>query len=54
MVTVIKLNSTKQQIQRFLKKIKFRRGINAYKYCGVIKLKESPFDIQKRMRDEWE
>jgi len=53
MVAVIKLNSTKQQIERILKKIKFRKGFNAYKYCGVVSLKESPVRIQKRMRDEW-
>lgn len=53
MVSIIKLNSTKQQIELFLKKIKFKKGIDAFKYCGVINLKDSPIEIQKKMRDEW-
>ncbi len=29
------------------------KGVNTMKYCGVIKLKEDPLAIQKRLRDEW-
>lgn len=30
------------------------KRLNAKKYVGVLKLKEDPLEIQKRMRDEWE
>lgn len=30
------------------------KKLNAKKYVGVLKLKEDPLEIQKRMRDEWE
>ena len=29
------------------------KEIDAYKYCGVLKLEESPEEIQKKMRGEW-
>ncbi len=30
-----------------------KKGVDTKKYCGVIKLKEDPLAIQKRLRDEW-
>lgn len=36
------------------KKSDVDKGVNTLKYCGVIKLKEKPLDIQKRLRDEWQ
>jgi len=30
------------------------KGIDAYKYCGVLTLKESPEEIQKKVRGEWD
>lgn len=30
------------------------KGVNTKKYCGVIKLKKDPLDIQKEMRNEWQ
>ena len=33
---------------------KKRKGVDALKYCGIIKLKDSPLAIQKVMRNEWE
>lgn len=29
------------------------KGIDAYKYCGVISIDEDPLDIQSKLRDEW-
>jgi hypothetical protein len=29
------------------------RGVDTKKFCGVLKLKEDPLVIQKRLRDEW-
>ena len=53
MVTVIKKNASHDKIAAAIKKIPARKGMDAFKYCGVITLKESPLAIQKKMRDEW-
>ncbi len=61
MVVTIKSNSTAKEIEQALKKLnhgkkhssKEKKVFDAYKYCGVIKLKEDPLTIQKSMRDEW-
>ncbi|HUZ59613.1 MAG TPA: hypothetical protein VMU83_12600 [Hanamia sp.] len=29
------------------------KGANTLKYCGIIKLKEDPLLIQKKLRNEW-
>ena len=29
------------------------RGVDTKKFCGVLKLREDPMAIQKRLRDEW-
>lgn len=50
-----------QQKKRMGKNTRVRRkskssaskGVNTMKYCGVIKLKEDPLAIQKRLTDEW-
>ncbi len=56
MVKTIKKGASKTQIREVLKKIQTRSfvGFDAYRFCGILKLKESPLEIQKRMRDEWE
>jgi hypothetical protein len=54
MVTIIKKGTSKTSIKHLVDKIQVRKGIDAQKYCGVIKLKESPVDIQKKLRNEWE
>jgi hypothetical protein len=53
MVTVIKQGSSKASIEKLLEKLKSKKGLDAKKYCGVIKLKANPLTIQKMMRDEW-
>lgn len=30
------------------------KGVDTKKFCGVIKLKESPLSIQKSLRNEWQ
>jgi len=30
------------------------QGLDAYKYCGLIKLIEDPLSYQKKIRDEWQ
>jgi hypothetical protein len=29
-------------------------GVDTFKYCGTIKLKEDPLAIQKKLRNEWQ
>ena len=53
MVAVIKKGSTKQVIMDVLKKIQIHKGLNAYKYCGIIHLKMDALAIQKKIRNEW-
>jgi hypothetical protein len=53
MVLVLKKGASKQQMQSLTKKIKKATGVDTKKYCGVIKLKHDPLDIQKQMRNEW-
>ncbi|MDH5400290.1 MAG: hypothetical protein OEX02_19205 [Cyclobacteriaceae bacterium] len=54
MVTVIKKGGSKKQLKDQIEKALKTKGVDTHKFCGVIKLKEDPLEIQKRMRDEWE
>ena len=57
MVLVLKQGASKKEIEAIEKKLYSRKsstGLDAKKYNGVIKLKEDPLKIQKKMRDEWE
>jgi hypothetical protein len=53
MVIVIDQGTTKEKLEKLLKKLKPRLGVDTKKHCGVIKLKEDPIQIQKQLRDEW-
>lgn len=56
MITVIKQGSTKELIQEIWDRLfaeKHRKGVNARKFCGVLKLQEDPLVIQEKLRDEW-
>lgn len=53
MVTIIKKGSSKTAIKLLVNKLQIKKGLDAHKYSGIIKLKESPISIQKEMRDEW-
>lgn len=55
MIAILHQGSDLDAIQKILIKIskmKPSKAIDAKKYCGVLKLKEQPIDIQKKMRDE--
>lgn len=54
MTIVIKSSADKASIQKILGDLAVPRKFDAYKYCGVFKLQDSPLEIQKGMRDEWE
>lgn len=30
------------------------KAVDTKKFCGVIRLKEDPLAVQKRLRDEWQ
>ena len=53
MVSIIDKKTTPEQLKAAIKKVQPKRGMNALKYCGTVKFKESPIDIQKKMRSEW-
>ena len=53
MVTVLKKGSDKSSITKILSRVLGIKGLNAYKYCGVIHLKEDALSIQKKLRNEW-
>ena len=57
MILVLKRGATKKEIEALNKKlgfIKSGKGLDAKKYSGVIKLKEDPLAIQRKLRNEWE
>ena len=56
MVLVLKKGASKKEIESVMKKLRSqkKKGFNARKYNGVLKLKEDPLTIQKRLRGEWE
>lgn len=56
MVLILKKGAGKKEINAIRKKLGKmpNKGVDTKKYCGVIKLKEDPLEIQKRLRNEWE
>jgi len=43
-----------QKIKRIRRqKTDVEKVVDTRKFCGVLKLKEDPLTIQKRLRDEW-
>ena len=57
MVLVLNKGASKKEIDRINKKlsaIESGKKLDVKKYCGVIKLKEDPLTIQRKLRDEWE
>lgn len=56
MITIIRQGSTQEIINELLAKLFAKRkfkGVDAFKFCGVIKLKEDALKTQKKLRDEW-
>ena len=63
MIITITSRSTKAEIAAALKKLelkkrngrrKSKKTFDARNYCGVIKLKQDPLQLQKSWRNEWE
>lgn len=54
MVTIIKRGMKKKEIHSLISAKKSgKKRIDIKKYCGAIRLKEDPIEIQKKYRDEW-
>lgn len=54
MVRVIKEGSTKEEIQKTLTILpRTKKGFQASKFIGIIKLDENPMEIQIKFHDEW-
>jgi hypothetical protein len=53
MTVVLRKGEKPSRIKKTFNALKKNKGFNAAKHCGVLKLREDPLDIQKRMRDEW-
>jgi hypothetical protein len=44
-----------QKIKRVRRqKSDVEKGVDTKKFCGVIKIREDPLTIQKKLRDEWQ
>lgn len=54
MTIVIKKSFDKEQIQELLGELSHGSKFDIKRFCGILKLKESPLEIQKKLRDEWE
>jgi len=63
MVITITSRSTKAEIAAALKKLELQKTnrrhpskklFDAQRYCGVIKLKQDPLQLQKKWRNEWD
>lgn len=56
MVVIIKKSTSKKRLKALLKKAKpaKRKGLDAKKFSGKLKLKEDPLAVQKRLRAEWD
>jgi hypothetical protein len=54
MKITIKKSDNLEKINEKLSSLSNTKGFDAHKFCGVLKLKKTPLQIQKQMRDEWE
>ena len=57
MVLVLNKGASKEEIEKvnkLLNQLSSKKKLDAKRFCGVIKLKEDPLEIQRRLRDEWE
>jgi hypothetical protein len=57
MVLVLKKGATEKEMQiirKKLQKMSGKTGVDLDKYSGILKLKEDPLTIQRKLRDDWE
>ena len=53
MIIEITKKTTKEQIAKFLNKLKIGKSLDAKKYCGALKWDIDGLEYQKQMRNEW-
>ncbi len=54
MIIEITKKTTKEQITKFLNKIKIGKSLDAKKYCGALKWEVDGLAYQKQLRNEWD
>lgn len=54
MVTIIKKGTSKITILKLLKKMNTGKGLDAFRFCGIIGIKDDALAIQKQLRNEWD
>jgi hypothetical protein len=55
MTIILKKGTSREEIDAQIKVAQSAKPKHNFKkYVGVLKLKEDPMEIQKRMRDEWD
>lgn len=58
MVVVIKRGMSRQRIRALMSKAQSGtprrgKGVDVYKYLGVLKVEGDPVELQRKWRDEW-
>lgn len=56
MIITLKQGSTQKLINEMMQKFfrkKKTRGIDASKYCGVLKMEEDALTVQHKLRNDW-
>ena len=54
MVLVLKGNKDIKKLKEILADRQVKKGFDAKKFCGILKVEEDALAIQKRLRDEWD
>jgi len=53
MVLILKSSEDIKKLKQTLADRQIKKGFDAKKFCGVLKVDEDALVIQKRLRDEW-
>lgn len=55
MTIVLNKNVSQEEILKIVSRLRNakRKGFNAKKYSGILKLSKDPLSIQKKLRNEW-
>jgi len=53
-VIVLRTDEKKRMAKKIVNKLKPKKGIDAKKYCGKIKLPMDPLNYQNKLRNEWQ
>ena len=55
MVTILKKKDSIEKLKKILENVlsKKRKGVDASKFSGILKIDEDAVEVQKKMRDEW-